>query len=159
MVFKYHNKEFRRLPDEDSTLESLRQAGVTQGLYHFPHCASMKEMGDPDMLEKMERGPVGFLTVMPSGPPAMPKFLTLWFLYTLLVGVFVAYISGRTLGPDAEYLAVFRLTGTIAFMTYGLSQMVDSIWKGTPWSVTAKGIFDGLVYALVTAGAFGWLWS
>ncbi|MCZ6725781.1 MAG: hypothetical protein O7A98_00320 [Acidobacteria bacterium] len=159
MVFKYHHKEFRQLPEEESTLEALRQAGVTPGLYHFPHCATMKEMGSPDMLEKYERGPVGLLTVMPSGTPAMPKLLTLWFLYSLLVGVFVAYVTGRTLGADAEYLAVFRLAGTIAFMTYGLSQLVDSIWKGAPWSATAKGVSDGLLYALVTAGTFGWLWS
>ena len=26
------------------------------------------------------------------------------------------------------------------------------------WSTTLKNVFDGLLYALVTAGAFGWLW-
>ena len=39
-----------------------------------------------------------------------------------------------------------------------LSQLVDPIWKGGLWSVAAKNAFDGLLYALVTAGAFGWLW-
>jgi hypothetical protein len=26
------------------------------------------------------------------------------------------------------------------------------------WSATLKNMFDGLLYALVTAGTFGWLW-
>jgi len=26
------------------------------------------------------------------------------------------------------------------------------------WGTTLKSVFDGLVYALFTAGAFGWLW-
>lgn len=26
------------------------------------------------------------------------------------------------------------------------------------WPATARSVFDGLVYGLVTGGAFGWLW-
>jgi hypothetical protein len=33
-----------------------------------------------------------------------------------------------------------------------------SIWAWRRWSTTLKGVFDGLVYALLTAGVFGWLW-
>jgi hypothetical protein len=43
-------------------------------------------------------------------------------------------------------------------MSYGLGPVVNSIWKGQPWSVTLKEIFDGLVYGMLTAGTFGWLW-
>jgi len=43
-------------------------------------------------------------------------------------------------------------------MSYGLGPIVNAIWKGQPWSVTLKEIFDGLVYGLLTAGTFGWLW-
>ena len=34
----------------------------------------------------------------------------------------------------------------------------ESIWKGQSWSTTLKFVFDGLVYGLLTAGVFGWLW-
>jgi hypothetical protein len=115
-------------------------------------------MGTPEMQEKYRRGPVGHLTVMPSGRPNMGKYLGLWFGYSLVVGVFVAYLSGRTLEMGAQYLAVFRVAGTTAFMAYGLANLVDSIWRGAPWSNTVRAVVDGLVYALVTAGAFGWLW-
>jgi hypothetical protein len=43
-------------------------------------------------------------------------------------------------------------------MALSLGMMVDSIWYGRKWSTTLKLMFDGLVYALVLAGTFGWLW-
>ena len=55
-------------------------------------------------------------------------------------------------------MTVFRLTGTAAFLGYALTNVTNSIWKGVSWGVTAKFLFDGLVYALVTAATFGWLW-
>jgi hypothetical protein len=158
MVFKYHHSDFRPLPDEASVLDKLRSAGVTPGLYHFPYCANHKDMGTPEMLEKMNKGPVGFMTIFPSGPPAMGKYLGLWFGYTVLVSVFVAYIAGRTLESGADYLEVFRFAGTVAFMSYGVGNVVNSIWKGQPWKATLKEVFDGLLYSLLTGGTFGWLW-
>ena len=32
------------------------------------------------------------------------------------------------------------------------------IWFGRPWSGVFKGFGDALIYALLTGGAFGWLW-
>jgi hypothetical protein len=29
---------------------------------------------------------------------------------------------------------------------------------GRPWSATIKELIDGLIYGMMTAGAFGWLW-
>lgn len=158
MVLKYHQADYRKLPDEEAVLEALYAASPAPGLYHFPHCATPKEMGEPDMVEKLNRGPVGFITVIPSGPMNMGKYLGQWFVFTVLVGVFIAYIAGRTHAPGTAYLSIFRFTGTVAFMTYGVGALVDSIWRGAPWSNTARTVADGLVYALVTAGAFGWLW-
>ena len=70
----------------------------------------------------------------------------------------VAYLASRFLSVGTEYLTVFRLTGTVTFMAYGLAYIQDSIWFGKPWSSTFKQLFDALVYALLTAGTFGWLW-
>jgi hypothetical protein len=158
MVLRYHKSEYRGLPDEAATLETLRKQGLTPGQYILPYASSPKDCNTPEMLAKFRQGPVGYLTVIPNGPPPMGKNLALWFLYTLLVGLFVAYLTGRTLGAGTDYLAVFRVAGTTAFMSYGLASLVDSIWKGQRWSTTVKFVFDGLVYALLTAGTFGWLW-
>lgn len=157
MVLPYHRSDYQKLPDEDKLLAALRAAGLKRGLYVFPFCTH-KEMRSPAMIEKYNQGPVGMLTVFPSGPPAMPKFLAMWFVYCLVIGFFVAYLTGHTVAPGARYLAVFRVAGTAAFLAYGVGQLVNSIWAGQPWSVTIKHVIDGLVYGLLTAGTFGWLW-
>jgi len=98
------------------------------------------------------------ILLMPNGPSAMGKHLLLWFVYSLVIGVLTAYLTGRTLGADTHYLQVFRVAGTVAFVAYAGAEPIASIWKGMKWSATLRNMFDGLLYALVTAGAFGWLW-
>jgi hypothetical protein len=115
-------------------------------------------MKDPGFIEKMKRGPVVIMTVLESGPPSMGTNLVLWFLYSIAVGVFAAYIAGRAMGPGAHYLGVFRFAGTVAFIGYSVALWQNSIWYKRKWSTTLKSTFDGLIYALLTAGTFGWLW-
>jgi hypothetical protein len=157
MVLPYHKSDYRKLPDEDKVMAALRAADVTRGLYHFPFCTH-KEMKSPEMQEKFKQGPVGFVTVFPSGPVNMGKFLGLWFVYCLIIGFVTAYLTGRTVPQGAHYLAVFRVAGTVAFMAYGLGGLSNGIWKGQPWGMVLKECFDGLIYGALTAGTFGWLW-
>lgn len=157
MFLPYHRSDVRPLPDEEKTLASLRAMGLTRGLYIFPF-STPKEMKSPAMVEKYKAGPVGMMTVLASEPPPMPKFLALWFVFCLIVGVFVAYVTGHALEPGTPYLGVFRVAGTAAFMAYGLGRLSDAIWRGQTWGMTLKEVIDGLVYGLLTAGTFGWLW-
>lgn len=158
MVIPIHKGDYGKLPGEEEILAEMRKQGVERGEYAFPGCHSPKEMGTPEMKEKLERGPVGFLTVLPSGGFNIGKNLVQWFLYTIVVGIFVAYVTGRTLGPGTEYMHVFQIAGTAAFMTHALAAIPGSIWKGIPWTTTAKFVFDGAVYALLTAGSFAGFW-
>src|ERR1700758_563440 len=89
MLLTYHRSDYHQLPDEDSFLNGLRPFKLKRGLYVFPHCLP-KDMKSPAMIEKYKQGPVGFLLIMPSGAPAMPKFLAQWFGFCLLVSFFVA---------------------------------------------------------------------
>lgn len=157
MVLPYHKGDYRQLPEEDKLLAALRGAGLTRGLYVFPYCTH-KDMKSPAIVEKYKQGPVGMMTVFPSGSPLMAKFLGLWFVYSLMIGFFVAYLTAHTVAPGTTYRAVFRVAGTTSFMAYGLGNLSNGIWKGQPWSMTIKEVIDGLVYALLTAGTFGWLW-
>ena len=111
------------------------------------------------MIEKFTQGPVGVLTVLPSGPPTMGKSLVQWFLFSVLISIFAGYVA--TLGglaAGSPYMDVFRITGTVAILGYGISNFTNSIWKGVSWGVSLKFLFDGVIYGLVTAGTFGWLW-
>jgi len=158
MVMTYHRTDYRRLPDENAVLTAMREKSVPPGYYAFPHHRGPKEMKTPEMMEKFQKGPVGFMAIIPSGPPAMGKYLGMWFGYCILMGVLVAYITGRTLSHEAHYLTVFRVAGAVAFMGYSIGRIQDSIWMGMPWSTTIKHLVDGLIYSLLTAGTFGWLW-
>jgi hypothetical protein len=157
MLLPYHRSDYQQLPEEDKLLATLRAANLKRGLYIFPFCTH-KDMKSPAAQEKYKQGPVGTLTVIPNGPPAMPKYLAMWFTYCIVIGFFVAYLAGHTLAAGAQYLAVFRVAGTAAFLGYGLGNLSNGIWKGQTWSVTIKEVVDGLVYSLLTAGTFGWLW-
>ena len=158
MVLGYHKNDFTGLQSEKQVMDDLRKYNIPPGDYHFPRANSMKEMSSPEFIEKMKQGPVGMITIMKSGPPNMTKELTMWFIYSLIVGIFAAYVAGRALGPEAHYLAVFRFAGVTAFVGYGLALLQNSIWYKRNWAATLKSIFDGLIYALFTGGIFGWLW-
>jgi hypothetical protein len=158
MVIPIHKGDFKKLPGEDAVLEAMRSKGIKPGTYMFPCAASMKDMGSPEMIEKCKRGPVGFMTVVPSGAPGMGKNLVQWFVFCLLVALFVAYIAMLGLERGDEYMTVFRLTGTAGILGFAMGAFPESIWKGQSWGITAKFVFDGVVYGLVTAGTFGWLW-
>jgi hypothetical protein len=139
-------------------MEAVGKEGVSPGDYFFPYPESPKEMSSPEMVKKFERGPVGFLTVTPSGPPAMGQSLIQWFVYCVAVGFLVAYLTGRTVGPGAEYVRVFRVASLVAFLAYAGAQPIQSIWSKRRWSTTFRHVVDGLVYGLLTGGAFAGFW-
>jgi len=157
MVLGYHKSDYQKLPEEDKIVAALRQANLSPGLYHFPYCTH-QELKKPEMQEKFKQGPVGLLSMRPNGVVNMGKFLGLWLVYCLLVGLFVAYLAAHTVGTGAPYRHVFRVVGTAAFLPYGVATLVNGIWKAEPWRMVFKEAFDGLLYALLTAGTFAWLW-
>ena len=158
MATPMHKGDMKKLPGEEQALAGLRAAGVVPGDYMFPCPGSMKEMGSPEFLEKYKAGPVGTMTVLPNGPPNMGKALGLWFVWTLVVGVFVAYLTSLSQSAGAPYMHVFRVAGTVAILGYAFSNVTNSIWKGVSWGTTFKFVVDGVIYGLVTAGTFAWLW-
>ncbi len=158
MVLTYHRSDFVRVPQEDAVREALRSFDIPPGEYVMPHAADPKAMSSPEYIEKTKQGPVAFITMIDKGPPRIAKSLVQWFVYCLIVGVFVAYLTGRTLSPGADYMSVFRIAGTAAFLGYAVALWQNSIWYKRGWLTTAKSTVDGLVYALLTAGSFGGLW-
>jgi hypothetical protein len=157
MVLAYHRTDFGKVPNEDAVMDALRP--IPPGDYIMPHASDPSAMKDPAYLDKVKRGPMAVVTIMRGDlQSAFKKSLAQWFVYSLIVSVFAAYLTGRARGPGAEYLDVFRFAGTTAFLGYALAMAQQSIWYGRRWSTTVKSMVDGLIYALLTAGVFGWLW-
>jgi hypothetical protein len=157
-VSPWHKNDYSRVPNEDQLRSALRPLAIPPGDYMVPRPTSREEMRSPEFAEKVKQGPNMILTVMPTGPISMKKNLIQWFLFTLAVGVFAAYVAGRALPVGSPYLAVFRFVGATAFIAYSVALWQNSIWYARSWSITAKATVDGLIYALLTAGTFGWLW-
>ena len=158
MVLPIHRNDFGKLPGEDKLMDAMRAVDVEVGDYVFPCAPSYKESGTSEMTEKYERGPCGFMTVTPSGVPSMGGALTQWFVYLVVMSAVVGYVAGLVLSAGAEYLSVFCLVAAVAFLGYAGAHAQGSIWMKRRWLVTIKHSFDGLIYALLTAGFFGWLW-
>lgn len=157
MVLPHHKKDTRRLPDEAAALEVLGKQGLAPGLYRFPW-AEMSEMKTPAVVEKFARGPVGFLTVTPSGPFNMGKSMGAWVAYLVVLGVLIACIAERMLPAGAPFLPVLRRVGAVAILAYAAGNLPNAIWWGKPWRNTWLEVLDGIVYGLLTALAFAWLW-
>jgi hypothetical protein len=158
MFLGYHMSDYKRLPAEDEVMAALRKFEIPPGDYMVPCPTGRQAFKDPAFREKLKAGPRAMLTILPGGEITMGAQFVQWFLYSILIGITAAYISGRALGPGAHYLQVFRFAGATAFYGYSLALIPVSIWYKKSWGATLRSVFDGLVYGLVTAGFFGWLW-
>jgi hypothetical protein len=157
-VLPWHHSDYSRMPTEDKVMEALSPLAIPPGDYMVPRPSTRAEWRSPEFLDKVKKGPVMVVTVMPPGPFSMGRNLVLWFLYCVVVAFFAAYIAGRALPVGAHYLQVFRFVGASAFMGYAVALWQMSIWYRRRWITTIKSTIDGLIYASLTAGTFGWLW-
>ncbi len=158
MALPWHKNDYPAVPDQDKVMDALRPFGIAPGDYVVPRAADHKAMRTPEFAEKLNKGPVMILTVMPNGQWTMGRSLVLWFLYSAAVGLFAAYVASHALPAGTPYPRVFQIVGATAFIGYAVALWQMSIWYRRAWSTTIKATVDGLIYALLTAGVFGWLW-
>ena len=158
MFLGWHAGDYPPLPDEARFADAVRPLAIPPGDYMVPRPGSMRDMRSPEFIEKRKTGPVMMITVFPTGVFGMGRNLAMWFVYSLVVSLFAAYVTGRAVGPGTNYLQVFRFAGTVAFIGYALALWQMSIWYRRAWRMTLKSTFDGLIFAAATCGVFIWLW-
>jgi hypothetical protein len=156
MLLPWHSNDFKKLAAEDAVMDALRPFNLEPGEYVAPLPESRAQMSSPEFKAKSARGPRFSLTVLRDAPFA--RNLALWFVYGIVIAVFAAYVAGLTLPAGAPYMTVFRVTSTVTFAAYALALWHNWIWYSSALGATARSTVDGLVYALLTGGAFGWLW-
>jgi hypothetical protein len=150
----WHRKDYQRLPDEATVLGAL--ASVRSGQYAVPMMDWKNTT--PEQRAAAQKGPMASLILRNPSAFSFPKTLILYFVYLLVVCIVVAYLTGITLGPGTDYMRVFRVAGTAGILAFSFNSIADSIWYGKPWPVTIKTIIDGVIFGLLIAGTFGWLW-
>ncbi len=157
-VMPHHRSDFARADDEDKLMDAVRKCAPRPGMYYFPYTDHKSERTE-EYRQKVEAGPVGIVRVRDSRAALnMTGAMVKSFIFNLVVATLVAYIAGGAHGPGAEYMDVFGTVGPATFLAYAFASVHESIWMGLPRSAAIKQGLDGFVYALLTAGIFGWLW-
>ncbi len=156
MVLPWRRNEWGRITDFDALQAALR--GLEPGLYAFPAAPDPKQQMKKEWMERWAKGPSGWLTLAAPRPINMGRNMGLSFLVFFGVAVFAAYVASHALGPAPHYRAVFRIVGTVGFLSFGVGSIFNSIWYDRPWRAYASDVIDALLFGLAMAGVFGWLW-
>lgn len=158
MVTSWHKGDYARLGDEDGVMQALRPFGLKPGDYMVPRPSSMDEMRAPAYLEKVAKGPKVVMTVLPPGAQSMTSNLVGWFVYLVVVAALVGVLDAITLEPRAHHYDIFHRTALAAFLGYAAALWQMTIWYNRSIGTTVRSTIDGLIYALITAGAFSYFW-
>ena len=158
MVFKWHMSDYKKFGNEDDVRAAVRAGNREGGMYVVPSCEP-KDMNTPEMQLKLREGPVGLLLLRKPGVvPGMGTPLIQWFAFVLATSAIIGYIAYKAILTPDTFGQVARLTGGLAFLTYGAGSIQFGIWYGKPWNTVAKDMLDAVVYAAITGVAFGMLW-
>ena len=158
MVAPHHKRDWKGLANEDAVRSALNAMKPAPGMYMIPFAGTPQARAEPSLVKKFEEGPVAYLTVRRSGSMSMGPMMVQSLIYYLVVSSIVGYLAIHALPIGSPYLKVFQVVGTAAWLAYGFGNVSESIWFSKPWSSAFKQLFDSLLFAMVTAGAFGWRW-
>ena len=154
----WHRGDFPKLPNERQVLDALRPLAIPLGDYLMPRPSGREDARSAEFQESLRQGPVVLLTVLPAGGSSVGRSLAMWFVYVLAMAFLAAYVASRALPAGVLYLKVFQLVGATAFIGFAAALWQMSIWYRRSWSLTLKATLDGLIYAALMGGTFGWLW-
>ncbi len=158
MLAPHHKNDWRGFTNEPALTDALRASGAVPGQYMVPWHGNAGGMKSPEFAERLEKGPNAFITVGPSGPVAMGPNIAFTFLTFLLVSLVLGFIAHCALTLDAEPRRIWCVIGAAAGLAHTTGAIPNAIWFQTPRSTMAKNVFDGIVYAVITAAVFVWLW-
>ncbi len=160
MLLNWHASDYGTLANEDDVRAALRAGNAKPGRYVMPHCKDMKDMASEAMKQKYAEGPVGHITLLPNGQPAMGKYLGMWFLFCILVSAAAACLASRLIPLDHAFArSAAKLAFSVSFIGYGFGTFQESIWTGRPWSQSVKYLVDAALYAIGTGAVFYFLWK
>lgn len=157
-VLPHHKTEWKGPPNQDGMMDLLRQGGAQAGAYLFPHADRSDKAAFAEAMKKFAEGPAGVMFIFPRGPMNMGKMMGQQVVFFLVVNALLAWIGYHLPLFGDPVGRVFRMLGTIAFMTYFLASVPESIWFGRPWkSLVLQGV-DAVLYTVASAGILAWLW-
>jgi hypothetical protein len=158
MASPWHKNDYPQMENEQQVMDALRPLSIAPGDYFIPRAGSMAAMKSPEYAERVRRGPVVLMTVMPNGIRSMGPIFVQWFVYLLVVSTLAAHLASRTVPSRAPHEHVFHQVALVSFAAYALALWQLWIWYRRSLSITLKSTVDALVYAVITGGIFQWFW-
>lgn len=158
MALKFwHAPDMKGFANEEEVAAAIRKGNARPGLYMIPFC-DPATYNDPAVQAKFNQGPVGKIHLTANGVKSLGAHLGAWFAFCLLVSIACAGLAAHALPPNPGKHAIWHTVGLAALLGYSFGEVTNSIWRAQPWIVSVKYMIDGLVYAIVTAATFAWLW-
>src|SRR4051812_22403218 len=117
MLLPWHKTDYAKLPNEAGVLDALRALSIPPGEYMAPRPAGTADMKSAEFQEKMKRGPVFILSMLP-GMGSMGRSLGLWFVYLLIVAGLAGHTAMRVIPRPADSYLVFHTVFLTSFMGY-----------------------------------------
>jgi len=154
MLFKWHNRDYRKLPNEEAVRAAINAGRPGPGLYVLPYYLEGNECSTEEAQARFREGPVGKLTLRRPGPMSVGPMLLQWFVLNLAVAFVAACMA---VGSMSAHQAA-HTTGLATLLAYGAGAISEAIWMGKPWAATLKDLLDASIYAVATAAVFLWLW-
>ncbi|QDU86905.1 hypothetical protein Pla175_02590 [Pirellulimonas nuda] len=147
----HHVPEWRPLPGEGELIAVLKKIAAPAGQYVFPH----PKDPHPDQQAPDPNAPCQGNLIVYDKPVSMGaaigKTLAFFFVATFVIG----YLASLGLSPASTKLDVFRFVFVAGLLTHVAARFPGAFWFKRK---TLLDSIDGTVYALLTAGAFVWLW-
>jgi len=154
----WHRSDYVALPNEAGVMDALRPFAIPPGEYLAPRPASSEDARSAEYQERVKRGPVFSINVRPNGQGSFGKLLALWFVYLLIVNWLAGHVAQMALGANNDVHDILHAVGLSAFLAYSAALWQVAIWFNRPILTTVKATIDGLLYAIVTAMVFVWMW-
>ncbi len=156
MVLPHHKADIKTLPDEAAFDSAMNSLNIEPGLYMYPGCHG-KDVKSAEFQTRWKSGPWGMITVMGSAPNFGSNLIKTFIMY-LIISAMAGYLAGIGTMPGAEYMDVFRAVGTAAILGYCMGGIANDFFMGKPTRFIMTSFFDGVVFALITAGVFASMW-
>lgn len=156
MALPIHTPDIKSLDDEESFDKAIGPMDIQPGLYMFPGCHG-KDLKSDEFKARWMAGPWGMLTVR-SKPPNFGMNLLKCFISYIVIAAMCGYLAGIGLAPGAEYMDVFRVVGTAGILGFCMGSFAGDFFLGKPTRFIITSFIDGVIFAMITAGVFAWLW-
>ena len=157
LIPNWHQPDIKVLPDEDAFVADVERHNVAPGLYMWPNCNTAEEMKSEAYKKKFAGGPWGVVTI-PSGAPSFGRNLAVTLVYHLVVCAIVGFLATFAFEAGAGYWDVFVFVGLACALSYCTMGLPHALYMMAPKRGMFTNLVDGVVYALLTAGAFAGLW-